>query len=80
MSAEHVDRRLDGIIRTVANAREGERNCVTYWGACRLREMVAEAALSQTEATEIIVEAARRCGLSAQEALGRVHSAFRTRT
>jgi hypothetical protein len=80
LSAEHADRKLDGIIRTVVNAREGERNCVAFWAACRLAEMVADAALSQHEAIGIIVEAARRAGLPPHEALRTANSAFRVRT
>ena len=35
-----VGYRLTGIIRTLDNAREGERNRVLYWAARRMAEMV----------------------------------------
>ena len=70
-------RKLDGIIRTVANAREGERNHITYWGACRLAELVAESAISRDDAIAIIIEAASRAGLNSIEAKRTAQSAFR---
>ena len=39
--SEQAQHKLDGIIRTIASAGVGERNHVTFWGACRLAEMVA---------------------------------------
>jgi hypothetical protein len=69
-------RKLDGIIRTIARASVGERNHVTFWGACRLAEMVAQSALSQNDAIAIVIEAASRAGLPRQEALRTAQSAF----
>lgn len=77
LSSEQAQRKLDGIIRTIARAREGERNHVTFWGACRLAEMVGQAALSRNDAIAIAVEAASRAGLSRREALQAARSAFR---
>ena len=33
---------IAGIIRVVAGAREGERNQLCFWGACRLAELAAQ--------------------------------------
>lgn len=74
--SEHVRQKLNGIIRTIAAAREGERNRVTFWGACRLAEMVAEFTLGQNDAIDIAVEAASRNGLPRREALRTAQSAF----
>jgi hypothetical protein len=60
--------KLAGVLRTVARAQEGTRNAIAYWGACRLAEMVAEGALSDSEAIDLIVEAASRTGLPDKEA------------
>jgi RepB DNA-primase from phage plasmid len=73
-----ADAKLAGIIRTIAQAREGERNCITFWGACRLAEMVADGLLNHAEALSIVVEAASRAGLSCSEALQTAQSAFRS--
>jgi hypothetical protein len=59
---------LAGVVRTVAQAPVGERNRVTFWGACRAGEMVAAGLLSSDTAIEVITEAARRAGLPAREA------------
>jgi hypothetical protein len=73
----HAERKLDGITRTIACAREGERNHVTYWGACRLFEMVMDGRLARGEAMRFAIEAAARAGLSRAEAARTVQSAFR---
>jgi hypothetical protein len=76
---ERAERKLNGIIRTIAEAREGERNHVTFWGACRLAEMVAAGTLTRPTAINLVVEAASRAGLPRQEALRTAQSAFRAR-
>jgi hypothetical protein len=69
--------KLAGILRTIALAHEGERNAVTFWGACRLAEMVAEGALSDSQAIALIIEAASRAGLPPTEATRTAQSALR---
>jgi hypothetical protein len=76
-SNEHQGAKLSGILRVVARAREGERNNVTYWGACRLAEMVAAGMLTRDHAIALAIEAATRTGLSRNEALRTTQSAFR---
>jgi hypothetical protein len=68
---------FEGIVRTIARASEGERNSICYWGACRMRELVAQHAIERNTAIEIVVEAASRAGLPRQEARRTVLSAFR---
>jgi hypothetical protein len=70
------DRTIAGIIRTVAGAREGERNHVTFWGACRFAELVQQGALGEGAAIDIIIEAAGRAGLHHDEARKTARSAF----
>jgi hypothetical protein len=69
--------KLAGIVRTIANANVGERNVVTFWGACRLAEMTDAGMLDREQAIEIAVEAASRNGLPHKEALTTARSAFR---
>src|SRR5262249_21075482 len=68
--------RLYGIIRRMATAREGERNHMTFWGACRLAEIAGAGELTQSDAIGLAVEAASRTGLSRQEAARTIRSAF----
>jgi len=70
------DRAINGIIRAVASAHEGERNRLAYWGACRFAELVKQGALSEGDAIEIIVEAASRSGLHYDEVRRTARSAF----
>jgi hypothetical protein len=73
-----ADRSINGLIRAIAGAREGERNQVTFWGACRFAELVQQGALGEADAVDIIIEAASRAGLPALEARRTAQSAFRT--
>ena len=56
------------LVQMVAGAREGERNSLTFWCACRAGEMVADGQLSATTAIAVIAEAATRSGLPRAEA------------
>jgi hypothetical protein len=70
--------RVAALARRVANAAEGERNNLLYWGACRLAEAVLAGQLSERAAAVIAEEAGRIAGLSHLEARRTVASAFRT--
>jgi hypothetical protein len=65
-----------GIVRIIAGAREGERNQVCFWGACRLAELIDQKVIDRDDALDIAVEAASRAGLPHTEALRTVRSAF----
>jgi hypothetical protein len=69
---------LVGLIRLVAGAREGERNHLTYWAACRAGEMVASGLLGADAAVALIAEAATRAGLPRLEAERTARSGIRT--
>jgi hypothetical protein len=62
------NRFLAKLVQIVAGAREGERNCLTFWCACRAGEMVAAGALNASTAVAVITEAATRSGLPRAEA------------
>jgi hypothetical protein len=78
-SFKSSDGKLAGILRAIARAQEGTRNSVTFWGACRLAEMVAAGALSDSQALALIIEAASRAGLPPTEATRTAQSPLRTR-
>jgi hypothetical protein len=59
---------LTRLIRLIAGAREGERNNLTYWAACRAGEMVTSGLLDLDVAAAVIAEAATRAGLPRKEA------------
>jgi hypothetical protein len=77
INLDEVPARLAAIIRAVVDAREGERNRLLYWGACRLRELAEQQALPRNDAFDIALECARRTGLPHSEALKTARSAFR---
>jgi hypothetical protein len=68
--------KIAGIIRVVAGAREGERNQLCFWGACRLAELAEQQVIDRDDALAIAVEAASRAGLPHPEALRTARSAF----
>jgi hypothetical protein len=76
-SPAEIEARLDGIVRTIACAPNGQRNSSAYWGACRLAEMVNDGCLGREDAIELVIEAASRTGLAAHEARLTALSAFR---
>jgi hypothetical protein len=67
------DRAIDGIIRRVAAAAEGERNAVLYWGASRLTER----GLTAQQAHALLAPAAASAGLDAREIQTTIQSAAR---
>jgi hypothetical protein len=67
---------MDGLIQTVATAPEGQRNTVTYWAACRMRERIAEGQIAEDLARDIILEAAHVAGLPRWEAARTFESAM----
>jgi putative DNA primase/helicase len=74
---ESSERKLEGVLRTIAQATEGTRNQVLYWGSCRLAEMTAIGLLSRDTAMALALSAASRSGLPRLEAMRTVKSAFR---
>ena len=66
------------LVRLIAGAREGERNKMTYWAACRAGEMVASGLLAADLAAAVIAEAATRAGLPRAEAERTAWSGVRT--
>jgi hypothetical protein len=69
---------ISKLVHLVAGAGEGERNCLTFWAACRAGEMVASGLLSANVAAAIIAEAATRAGLPRAEAERTARNGIRT--
>jgi hypothetical protein len=67
--------RISGIVSLVANARQGERNRITFWAACRFSEMVREGLITQGLAEELLLQSASRSGLTGMEILTTARSA-----
>jgi Bifunctional DNA primase/polymerase, N-terminal len=65
---------LRGLVRTVANAAEGQRNHVLFWAACRAGEAVREGAAGETFVIDVLIEAAARAGLPEREAQRTIQS------
>jgi hypothetical protein len=72
------DEDLIPLIRQILRAREGERNNITFWVACRLAEYVREGQVGRGDMIDIVVEAAGRVGLPRHEAMQTALSALRT--
>jgi hypothetical protein len=69
---------LTRLVQLVASARDGERNELTFWAACRAGEMVASGLLGSDAAAALIAEAGTRAGLSRTEAERTAWSGIRT--
>jgi hypothetical protein len=72
-----VAARLDGLIATVLDAVQGERNNVLHWAACRAAEMVAAGQLTEDQVHDSLGRAAACVGLDDGEAARTIVSALR---
>jgi hypothetical protein len=68
MSPHHQERAIDGSLRLVAAAPEGQRNALLFWAACRLSDYVRKDLLDVAEAERLLVGAAMAAGLKESEA------------
>jgi hypothetical protein len=71
---------LDGIVRIITRAREGERNACLFWGACRIAGMAARGEIGHQQfsgACNALVAVAMATGLSRKEAERTISSAMR---
>lgn len=65
---------LRGLIRTVANAPEGQRNSILFWATCRAGEAVREGKATEDFVNSVLLEAANHAGLSLREAQQTIRS------
>jgi len=66
-----------GLIRTVLEAAEGERNSRLHWSACRMAERVRAGQFTAEAAEAMLLDAAEEVGLTEAEALATITSAHR---
>ena len=76
-SSRDSGRSIEGILRLVAAAQQGERNAVLHWAACRLGERVQAVQISAAVAETLLMAAAMAAGLPEGEARATVHSGLR---
>jgi hypothetical protein len=71
--------RAGGVLRTLVNAPEGERNRILFWAACRVRDMYQTNVLDHAasmQMIELLRAAADRAGLPQRETERTITSAF----
>jgi uncharacterized protein YidB (DUF937 family) len=74
---DRVAARLDGLIATVLDAVQGERNNALHWAGCRAAEMVSAGQLTEDQVHDALGRAATRAGLDEGEAHRTIASALR---
>lgn len=74
---EALRNQMRGIIRTVIDAQEGERNSSLYWAACRFAEFVRDDLVLHDFAEALLEEAGARVGLPVRETRATVASGLR---
>jgi hypothetical protein len=70
--------RLKGVLNAVAQAREGERNALLFWGASRIRDMIANREITPSDgagAFSALKIIGQKIGLSACETARTIQSA-----
>lgn len=68
---------LRGLVRTIANASEGQRNSILFWASCRAGEAVRDGKAVEDFVICVLLEAAIRAGLSQPEAWRTIQSGVR---
>jgi Bifunctional DNA primase/polymerase, N-terminal len=73
-------KRLVAILAKVAGARDGERNCLLFWGACRISEMISDAELGHGEipdAIDALTKIGERLGLARRQVQDTIESGLK---
>jgi hypothetical protein len=75
--ADRSDRAIEGLVRSVAQASDGNRNSMLYWASRCMAEKIALHAIDQETARARLEEAAQAAGLPPCEAATTVRSGLR---
>jgi len=81
MSIGNSEKRVQGLVTTVANAREGERNSLLFWAAMRIYDMLAGHEIDRiagADALAALAEAASSAGLPRSEVIRTIASAAKS--
>jgi len=73
-----TDNEIAALLAFVMKAQNGERNCMLYWGSCRLAEHVRTGRLSEDTMVDLVIGTAAHIGLDHIEAKNTALSALRT--
>jgi len=73
---DHAGRRLTGLVQTVMDAREGERNSRLYWSSCRAAEMIA-AGVDSNMVADVLQLAGEDVGLPPAEVRATIRAGMR---
>jgi hypothetical protein len=79
-SSTHADTRIVALLLKVARAQNGERNQLTFWAACTVRDMVREGAIDHAAGMDALAQlhqAAAHAGLGPREITSTISSALR---
>ena len=69
---------INGILRTLSDATNGERNSTLYWAARRIQDRIAAGEIDRSRAERDLLYAARQCGLTDLEAERTIASAWKS--
>jgi hypothetical protein len=72
------DRAIEGLLRHVERAREGNRNSALHWSACRMAERIRAGEISTSKAERDLLAAALTTGLGEIEAKATIKSGLGT--
>lgn len=70
------DDKLNGIVRAIGHAKNGERNDLLFWGACRVSEWIDAGDLTRSVGEAVLKSSGRQAGLDEIEIERTIGSAF----
>jgi hypothetical protein len=68
---------IRGVIEVLGRAKEGERNHVLHWAACRMGEAVAAGTITESQALGLLISVGGSVGLSSREIMCTARSGIR---